>query len=866
MHSRRSFFSRRSFLKTTATVAAASFAPPASLFASIATLGLQADQTGIRPTTHRLDQGWEFLEGSLGGPWEAWHSAEVAVWQPVAMPHCFNAYDGCDPDVPYYRGNGWYRTHVPIANPFKGGRTLLHFEGAGQTTAVYVGEKLAGKHTGGYDEFVFDITDLLPDPSQPPAPPANTPDTTRKPSPKKPEGVPISILCDNSRDLDRMPSDLSDFSLYGGMYRHVNLVYVPAVSLETLHIRTELPTPKASAKVTIVGTLYNPTHSTEALSISIDVVDAKGESIHHGTRELAPWQNEADLTTFTIPKPQLWSPSDPHLYECRVTLHPGTASEYLAHENFGIRHTEWVQHGPFKLNGDRLLLRGTSRHEDHAGYAAAMPDDLLDQEMQLMKDMGVNFIRLAHYQQSRRVLELCDRLGILVWEEIPWCRGGIGDDIFQEMGRRTLRNMIAQHYNHPSILLWGLGNEDDWPTEYPEINQHAIRAYLSELNVLSHQLDPSRLTTIRRCDFARDIPDVYSPSIWAGWYSGTYPEYQKSLETQRERVNHLFHAEWGADSHAGRHSENPDKILLQIATGQGTDERGLAYLNTGGQARVSRDGDWSETYACNLFDWHLKTQEALPWFAGAAQWIFKDFTTPLRVENPIPRINQKGLLERDMTKKEAYFVFQSYWAEPLMAHIYGHTWPIRWGTADEQKMVKVYSNCDTAELFINGKSAGTKHRNSEDFPAAGLRWMTPFASGQNTLRVIATKNGKTVTDEIAFIYQTETWGPPAEIKLIEKFGKIVDGKEIMTVEATLYDAKGVRCLDARNRLRFTIAGSGTLIDNRGTSQASRVAEMCNGRAEISAFRNGGHSVVCVSSEGIKPAFTSGINPPVVIRS
>jgi beta-galactosidase len=842
-------YSRRSFLKTGATAAAASLFPSSALPASIATLGSNSGQDTV-PRTRRLADGWEYLQSPMSGPWQVWHSEEVAVWQQVAMPHCFNAYNGCDPDVPYYRGNGWYRTHVSIANPFKNGRTLLHFEGAGQTTAVYVGEKLAGKHTGGYDEFVFDITDQVSGfiESQKNAPPA-------KPTAKKqPEGVPIAVLCDNSRDLERMPSDLSDFSLYGGMYRHVNLVYVPAVSFETLHVRTELSSPKSPAKVTIVGTLYNPGNASETVTISVEVVDAKGNSLHRTTHELKPWQGATEITTFTIAASHLWSPADPHLYECRITLHKGTDSEYVAHETFGIRHTEFVDHGPFKLNGERLLLRGTSRHEDHAGYAAAMPDDLIDQEMQLIKDMGVNFIRLAHYQQSRRVLQLCDRLGILVWEEIPWCRSGIGNDTFKEMGRRTLRNMIAQHYNHPSILLWGLGNEDDWPTEYPEINQQAIRAYLSELNTLSHQLDPSRMTTIRRCDFARDIPDVYSPSIWAGWYSGTYPEYQKSLETQRERVKHLFHAEWGADSHAGRHSENPDKILSQIATGQGTDERGLAYLNTGGQARVSKDGDWSETYACNLFDWHLKTQEALPWFTGSAQWIFKDFTTPLRVENPVPRINQKGLVERDMTKKEAYFVFQSYWTEAPMAHIYGHTWPIRWGTEGEQKMAKVYSNCDTAELFVNGKSAGVKHRNSQDFPSAGLRWMTPFVSGQNTLRVVATKGGKTVTDEITFLYQTETWGAPAEIKITEKSRGQIDGKEIVTVEAKLFDAKGVLCLDSRKRLRFTIAGVGNLIDNRGTTKASRVVEMYNGRAEITLMRNGGESTVGVTVAGIKPAF------------
>jgi beta-galactosidase len=841
-------YSRRSFLKTGAAAAVSSLLPSSSLRAAIAGALNSPQQNPVSVSARRLSDGWEFLQGSLGGPWEVWHSEEIAVWQPVAMPHCFNAFDACDPDVPYYRGNGWYRTHVNIANPFPNGRTLLHFEGAGQTTTVYVGEKLVGKHTGGYDEFVFDITDLLsqPAPSSPPA----------KPKTGKPAGAPISILCDNSRDQDRMPSDLSDFSLYGGLYRHANLVYVPAVSFETVHIKTDLPSPEDHATVTVLSTLYNPASQTEPLTLSIEVVDATGATVHHETRTLKPWQNATELTRFTIASPHLWSPDDPHRYECRVTLQPenDASAKHTTAESFGIRHTEWIEHGPFKLNGERLLLRGTHRHEDHAGYAAAFPDDLIDQEMQLIKDMGVNFIRLAHYQQSRRVLELCDRLGILVWEEIPWCRAGVGDDIFQEMGRRTLRNMIAQHYNHPSVLLWGLGNEDDWPTEYPEVNQQAIRTYMQQLNILAHQLDASRFTTIRRCDFARDIPDVYSPSIWAGWYRGEYTEYQKTLETERNRVNHLFHAEWGADSHAGRHSENPDKVLARIVTGKGTDERGMDYLLTGGQARVSKDGDWSETYACNLFDWYLKTQETIPWLTGSAQWIFKDFTTPLRVENPIPRINQKGVIQRDMTKKESYFVFQSYWTDTPMAHIYGHTWPVRWGAEAEPRMVKVYSNCDTAELFVNNASAGVKHRNSQDFPAAGLRWMTNFVTGKNTLRVIATKAGKVVTDEITFLYQTETWGAPAQLKLTESSRSTLANKQTVTVEARLYDAKGILCLDARTRIRFTIAGQGKLIDNLGTTRASRVVELYNGRAEITLFRNDGPSVVAVAADKIPTTF------------
>jgi beta-galactosidase len=372
---------------------------------------------------------------------------------------------------------------------------------------------------------------------------------------------------------------------------------------------------------------------------------------------------------------------------------------------------------------------------------------------------------------------------------------------------------------------------------------------MTELRDLAHSLDSSRLTSFRRCDFARDIPDVYSPSIWAGWYSGNYREYEQSLLTQRERVKRFIHIEWGADSQAGRHSEDPEAMLRQVATGKGTAEAGLAYLKTGGAARASKDGDWSETYACNLFDWHLKTQEKLDWLTGSAQWIFKDFVSPLRGDNDIPRVNQKGVVERDLTKKESYFVFQSYWADKPMAHIYGHTWPVRWGKEDEARDVLVYSNCDHAELFLNGKSLGSMQRDSQNFPGAGLRWKVAFASGLNRLHVIAAKSGVKVNDEIELTYQTEPWGKPAEIRLTEKGRK----GDIICVGAMAYDARGVPCLDSRNVVRFSLAGAGKLLDNLGTSRGSRELQLYNGRAEISVTRSGG-CTLGITSEGLPSAF------------
>ncbi len=782
---------RRSFLKSTST----------ALLVGTMYDRLPAQAISEPTVWQRLTQ-WEYRRGSLGGPWEAWRKAndDANVWTQVSLPHCFNAYDSVDPDVPYYQGPGWYRTKFGNANPIPEGRTLLHFEGAGQKTEVFVHTEKVGSHVGGYDEFVVDITDQIG------KLPKNDP-------------VPVAVMCDNSRDLEMIPSNLSDFNLYGGLYRQVNLIYVPAVSIERVHVESELQ-PDGEARVVVRARLYNPTQLTDDIEISIRILDPNERVVHESRRKLKPSPEIQNLSTFSIDKPALWSPQKPSLYRCEVSL---KGLSQIVTERFGLRSFEFIKNGPFKLNGERLLIRGTQRHEDHAGVAAAMTEEMMRKEMRMIKDLGANFIRLGHFQQSRTILKLCDELGLLVWEEIPWCRGGLGGERYKEQARRMLRNMIDQHRNHPSVIIWGIGNENDWPGDFEEFDKDKIRAFMIELNTLAHTLDSSRKTAIRRCDFCKDVVDVYSPSIWSGWYQGKYTEYKSRTLAEIKKVDHFLHMEWGGDSHARRHSEVSEAI-----------------------ARAPQEGDWSETYICDLFDWHLKEQETMPELTGSAQWIFKDFATTLRPGNPVPRVNQKGLVERDFTLKEGYFVFQSYWSERPMVHIYGHTWPVRWGERDEAKLVKVYSNCPQVELFVNGQSAGTKKRNSQDFPAAGLRWMVKFREGENVLRAVGTKE---ISDEIKFVYQTEKWDKPAKLQLEELR---IDG-DVSVLEARVIDAKGILCLDARNVVRFGVAGDGRLIDNLGTSTTARKLELYNGRALIN-IRRKGRAVVSISSDGLPTAF------------
>ncbi|MFP4322486.1 MAG: glycoside hydrolase family 2 protein [Anaerolineales bacterium] len=538
----------------------------------------------IHTSREACNAGWRFQFGDEPG-------------EAVMLPHTWNALDTMhpDPDRHYRRGVGVYTRTIPA--PGSGQRLWLEIEAAAQKARVFLNDALISEHLGGYIPFIVELTPygLAPD-----------------------EALTLRIETDNRPDPHLIPSDMSDFFLYGGLTRNVWLYTTGPVHIERLHV-----TPHMDGRVIVQGEIDGATNGP----LHVHITAPDGATVLHE-------QISVPEQTFTLEVKlpvRVWSPDDPALYHLTARLGDSDA----VRADFGFREFAFPPGGPFYLNGQRLLLRGTHRHEDWAGYGAAVPDDLSRQELEQIKAAGFNFVRLGHYPQAPAVLRTCDELGLLVWLELPWCRGGIGGDDFQQTTRAMLRAMIEVYYNHPSIIMWGLGNELDWESEHPGSSDEKVALFLQELHDLAHTLDPARLTALRRFEPGAAIVDVYSPSIWSGWYRGRYEDYETALNDALTRYPNFFHAEWGGDSHVGRHNSGPHlRAALEVTSDHG-EVPGLA-TSAEGFARASRDSDWSESYMLDVMEWHLQIQNRMPNLSGSAQWVFFDFGTPLRPENPIP--------------------------------------------------------------------------------------------------------------------------------------------------------------------------------------------------------------------------------------
>ncbi|MEP4135348.1 MAG: DUF4982 domain-containing protein, partial [Cyclobacteriaceae bacterium] len=239
-------------------------------------------------------------------------------------------------------------------------------------------------------------------------------------------------------------------------------------------------------------------------------------------------------------------------------------------------------------------------------------------------------------------------------------------------------------------------------------------------------------------------------------------------------------------------------------------------------------GDWSENYIVDLFDWHLRISETTESFAGNLQWAFKDFGTPLRPENDIPYINQKGLVDREGNPKDAYYVFKSYWSDDPFTYIESKTWTERYGEEGKSKEISVYSNCSSVELIHNGKNLGKHDKNIDKFPASGLTWNVPFAKGENTLIAVGTWDDRIVYDTLEVNYYYTPPGPPRELKLDYK---VLDDDRILLTASAL-DANGRLSTTYQKKVYFQGLNGGQLKESHGTATGSSVIAMANGTASI----------------------------------
>lgn len=751
----------------------------------------------------KINDDWGYLENDSKDFHDALKSP--ASWKNISLPHTWNTTDVYDLVPGYRRDASWYKKEIFIPKIDNQMQYLLSFEAVNIKSEVYVNGQYAGGHIGGYIGFDIDITPYI----------------------KSGSVNQILVRADNSVDINTIPSQKADFSIMGGIPRNVWLKVLPLTHLACFHFSTPQVS-KDAAKTNVAVFVANNTTAKDEYTILAQVCSPKGDVVAEKKvkQTITPGLDTVAISLPDIKKPALWSPDQPNLYTINVTLKNKNAVVDKISDKCGYRWFEFKEKGPFYLNGERLLLRGTHRHEELSGYGNAIPDSLHHREMQLIKELGANFVRLAHYPQSPEVYRACDELGILVWDEVEWCRGGMGGQLWQENTTRLLKEQINMHFNHPSIILWSIGNESDWLPDFPGgDNFDSLKAFVKVMHDIAKSLDPSRPTTARKFEAASKVVDVYSPSIWPGWYSTVYKEYDKVMASNHEKYPRLFHAEYGGDSHPGRHTDSP-------ISGEGIipADNGEEKANQSKVKNIANDGDWSESYIVNLFDWYLKSSETNPWLTGSAQWIFRDFSTPLRPENPIPYMNQKGLIDQDGTPKDAYYVFKSYWTtNPKFCYVESHSWTYRTGAKNQKRNVKVFSNCEEVELFLNGVSQGKLKKDINSFPASGLQWSVQFADGKNTVLAKGFDGGKEAAlDSVELTFTTQKIDKAEEIQFSQN--RLNNGNYLIT--ATVVDCKGRQCTDFNKVLYFANVGAGKFVNPGGSPTTSQVIEAANGVAKI----------------------------------
>ena len=652
-----------------------------------------------------FNQNWQFTGGSVTG--------EI-IHETVDIPHTWNAWDAQE-GIPYYRGEGTYVKSFSPDESWKGKRIFIRFECVMTIAKVYLNDELIGEHRGGYSAFIFELTNKL----------------------KFGEENTIKVVANNEYTLEVLPL-FGDFNIYGGMYRPVNLLIVPNVCISPLDFASpgiylkQKEVSESSAKVEVEVKISNSSGENRNITVSATIFDKVGNQVQNQTEEIIANDGESSFSKiFTLLNPTLWNgKKDAYLYHIKIDLIENGSIIDSKTEPLGLRYFRVDPNEGFFLNGKHLPLHGVSRHQDRQDKGNALSYSDHKEDMELMLEMGINALRLAHYQHSETIYDLADSAGIVVWAEMPWVGGpgvfGGGSngyeptEAFHNNAKQQLKELIRQNFNHPSICFWSIFNEIQNPKEQSPVQ------FIHELNDLAKSEDPSRLTVgASMLDPKENIHDITDAIAWNRYFGWYYAEPQKMgnfLDETHKTYPDLCIgiSEYGAGASIVQHSEKLEKP------------------NPFGSPHPE---EWQSYY----HEQHLKIYNARPFVWGTFLWNMFDFGSQFRREGDHYGINDKGLITFDRkTKKDAFYFFKANWSEEPVLHIASKKFIFR---SAEKIQVKVYTNLPSINLTVNGEQIGAQS------PVDGIVvWENVrLKKGNNGIGVTGVANGKTYSDNCVWV-------------------------------------------------------------------------------------------------------------------
>lgn len=644
-----------------------------------------------------LNDNWQFRFG---------HQVEKNTVARVDLPHTWNAQDALSGRTDYKRGLGHYERRLFVPADWKGQRLYLRFEGANSIADLFVNGRHAGQHRGGYGAFVFEITDFVNYGK------ANT----------------LRVSVNNAETLELMPL-VGDFNFYGGLYRDVHLVRTGPTCISLLDhgssgIRlVQDSVSKDYAAIRALVTLSNGSDTATQAEVLLRLLDGDREvAAQRLTLTLPPDSSVEGSLPVSLRRPHLWDGRrDPFRYRAEVSLWRNGHEVDRVEQPLGLRYYHIDPERGFFLNGRHLPLRGVCRHQDRSEVGNALRREHHDEDAAIMAEMGANAVRLAHYPQAEYFYDLMDRYGFIVWAEIPFVGpGGYSDEgfvnlpAFRQNGREQLVELIRQHYNHPSIVVWGLFNELSMRGDDPV-------PYIKELNDLAHREDPTRLTVAAsNTDGALNfVTDAMAWNRYDGWYGGTPAGLGQWLDHMHTTHPDLRIAisEYGAGASL---YHQQDTLVKTVATSFWHPE------------------NWQTHY--HMANW--REISARPFVWGSFIWNLFDFGAAHRHEGDRVGINDKGLVSFDRrTRKDAFYFYKANWNKeiPLLylaeRRCTRRTRPVQTFMA--------FTNQPEAELFVNGMSCG--HAKTDSLGT--VRWNgVRLRPGQNEIRVVSGRGTHQLTD------------------------------------------------------------------------------------------------------------------------